>query len=76
MEDMEDMCMKFGAPLEIKIPKPAGVRSSPAVGCVFVKFETVEIAVRAWQGLAGSSYDCRTCVTSFVGEESFDCDGW
>jgi len=76
MEDMEDKCSEFGTVLEVKMPRPAGARSSPAVGDIFVKFESLEDAVGAWKGIAGMSYTDRTAVTSFVGEDCFECEGW
>lgn len=68
MEDIEDKCSEWGNVLEVKIPRPAGVRTSPAIGCIFVKFETLESAVLCHKQLASCSYNDRTCVTSFIGE--------
>jgi splicing factor U2AF subunit len=67
-EDVYDECSKFGAVVEVKIPRPAGARTSPGVGKIFVKFESTEGAQKALAALAGRKYADRTVVVTYFSE--------
>jgi len=75
-EDIFDECSKLGAVIEVKIPRPAGTRTNPGVGKVFVKFESKEAAEKALKSLAGRKFADRTVVTTYFSEESFDVNAW
>lgn len=75
-DDVQEEAAKFDTVLDIKIPRPAGARTSPGVGKIFVKFQTVEGAQKALAALAGRKFADRTVVVSFFSEEYFDVDAW
>ena len=68
MEDIEDEGSKFGTVLKVKIPRPAGARTTSGVGKIFVKFETVEQASKAMAAMAGRKYSDRTVVVGYFNE--------
>jgi splicing factor U2AF subunit len=67
-DDVLDECSKFGKVLDVKIPRPAGARTSPGVGKIYVKFETAEAAQKALAALAGRKYADRTVVVTYFSE--------
>ena len=69
-DDVQEEAAKFDTVLDIKIPRPAGARTSPGVGKIFVKFQTVEGAQKALAALAGRKFADRTVVVSFFSEVS------
>lgn len=69
-EDIGEECSKFGPVLEVKVPRPAGTRTNPGVGKVFVKFESQESAEKALKSLAGRKFADRTVVTTYFSEVS------
>ncbi|KIW07702.1 uncharacterized protein PV09_01638 [Verruconis gallopava] len=75
-EDVVEEVSKFGKVLSIKIPRPAGARTSPGVGKIYVKLETVEAAQKALAALAGRKFGDRTCVITYFSEEYYDVDAW
>ncbi len=75
-DDVMEECQKFGNVLSIKIPRPAGARTSPGLGKIFVKFETPEAAQKALAALAGRKFADRTVVVTYFSEEYFDVDAW
>ena len=68
MEDVREETQKFGQVLDIKIPRPAGARTSPGVGKIYVKFGTTEDAQKALAALAGRKFADRTVVVSYFSE--------
>lgn len=58
--------------IDVKIPRPAGARTSPGVGKIFVKFQTIEGAEKALSALAGRKYADRTVVVSYFSEVCFE----
>lgn len=70
-EDVKEECEKYGAVLELKVPRPVGAaRTSPGVGKIFVKYEQPESAQNALRALAGRKFADRTVVVTFFGEVS------
>lgn len=67
-DDVQEETEKFDTVLDIKIPRPAGARTSPGVGKIFVKFQTVEGAQKALAALAGRKFADRTVVVSYFSE--------
>ena len=75
-EDIEEECGKFGNILGIKIPRPAGVRSSAGVGKIYIKYQDADSAQKAIKALAGRQFSRRTVVVTEFSEESFDVEAW
>ncbi|KAE9981517.1 hypothetical protein EG328_011554 [Venturia inaequalis] len=74
--EVQDECDKYGKVIEIKIPRPAGARSSPGVGKIYVKFEQPESAAKALAAMSGRKFSDRTVVVTYFGEEYFDTNAW
>ena len=71
VEDVKEECDKYGAVLDIKIPRPSmGSRQSAGVGKIFVKFDSTESAQKALHALAGRKFADRTVVTTYFSEVS------
>lgn len=68
--EVQDECDKYGTVIEIKIPRPAGARSSPGVGKIYVKFEQPESAAKALAAMSGRKFSDRTVVVTYFGEVS------
>jgi len=75
-EDIEEECSKYGTILEVKIPRPAGVRSSAGVGKIYIKYEDPEKAQTAIKSLAGRQFSRRTVLATEFSEEGFDVEAW
>ncbi|KAG8527040.1 uncharacterized protein KY384_008469 [Bacidia gigantensis] len=76
-EDIKEECEKYGAVLEMKVPRPSGgSRQSNGVGKIYVKYDTPESARKALQALAGRKFADRTVVTTYFSEESFEVNAW
>lgn len=75
-EDIEEECSKYGTILEIKIPRPAGVRSSAGVGKIYIKYEDADKAQVAIKALAGRQFSRRTVLATEFSEENFDVEAW
>lgn len=69
--EVAEECDKYGKVLDIKIPRPAGARSSPGVGKIYVKFEQPESAQKALAAMSGRKFSDRTVVVTYFGEVSF-----
>ena len=67
-DDVRGECAKYGKILELKIPRPAGARSTPGVGKIFIKYDKVESAQKALHALAGRKFADRTVVAAYFGE--------
>lgn len=68
---MKEECDKYGAVLEMKVPRPSGgSRQSNGVGKIYVKYDTPESAKKALQALAGRKFADRTVVTTYFSEAS------
>jgi splicing factor U2AF subunit len=67
-DDVRGECAKYGKILELKIPRPAGARTTPGVGKIFIKFDKVESAQKALHALAGRKFADRTVVAAYFGE--------
>jgi splicing factor U2AF subunit len=70
LDDVKREVQKYGTILEMKIPRPAGARSSPGVGKIFIKFETSEVAKKALTELGGRKFSDRTVVAAYFDEVS------
>lgn len=75
-EDVEEECAKYGKIIEVKIPRPAGARSSLGVGKIYIKYQDIEAAQKAIKALAGRQFSRRTVVATEFSEEGFDVDAW
>jgi splicing factor U2AF subunit len=75
-EDVQEECSNYGAILDMKIPRPAGVRSTVGVGKIYIKYDTTESAQKAIKALAGRQFSRRTVVVTEFSEESFDVEAW
>lgn len=73
---MLEECRKYGPILEVKIPRPAGVRTNAGVGKIYIKYSENESAQKAIKALAGRRFDERTVVVTEFPEEAFDVDAW
>jgi RNA recognition motif-containing protein len=71
MLEVQEECDKYGKVLELKIPRPAGARSSPGVGKIYVKFEQPESAQKALAAMSGRKFSDRTVVVTYFGEVSY-----
>lgn len=71
-EDVRREVSKYGSVVEVKIPRPAGARTSPGVGKIFIKFETSDTAARALKALGGRKFSDRTVVSAYYDEVCFD----
>jgi len=71
-DDVGGECAKYGKILELKIPRPAGARTTPGVGKIFIKYDKVESAQKALNALAGRKFADRTVVAAYFGEVSPD----
>ena len=76
MEEVKEECSKYGQILELKIPRPTGARQNMGVGKIFIKYESIEVAEKAAQALAGRIFNNRTVIVMFFDEDLFDVDGW
>ncbi|KAI5305744.1 hypothetical protein KEM56_003445 [Ascosphaera pollenicola] len=71
LEDVQDECSKYGAVLDIKIPRPTSNLKQPAgVGKILVKFESQESAEKALRALAGRKFSDRTVVSTYFSENN------
>ena len=69
---MYDECSKYGAILELKIPRStSGARQSAGVGKIYVKFDSEKSATDALKALAGRKFSDRTVVTTYFSEVRF-----
>ncbi|OAL44106.1 hypothetical protein IQ07DRAFT_592550 [Pyrenochaeta sp. DS3sAY3a] len=75
-EDIRDECNKYGPIIDIKIPRPAGARSSLGVGKIYIKYQDIGSAQDAIKHLAGRQFSRRTVVATESSEEGFDTDAW
>ncbi|KAK5990484.1 U2 snRNP auxiliary factor large subunit [Cladobotryum mycophilum] len=76
-EDVHEECSKFGAVVELKVPRPSGgSRQSAGVGKIYVKFDSQESATKALTALAGRKFADRTVVTTYFPEENFEVGAW
>lgn len=75
-EDIEEECGKYGPILEVKIPRPAGARSNPGVGKIYIKYQDIESGQKAIKALAGRQFSRRTVVVTEFSEEGFDVEAW
>lgn len=75
-EDVEEECAKYGPIVEVKIPRPAGARTNPGVGKIYIKYENAESAQKAISALAGRQFSRRTVVVTEFSEENFDVEAW
>jgi len=77
--DIREECEKFGAVLQVDIPKPLPSGATEGVaglGKAFVKFETVESAQKAKATLGGRTFDGKKVAVKFIDEVSFDAKVW
>jgi splicing factor U2AF subunit len=58
----------------VEVPRPDRLTclASPAVGKIFVKFQTLPSAKKARYSLSGRKFNQRTVVSSFYPENYFD----
>ncbi|KAI9882576.1 MAG: hypothetical protein M1823_005675 [Watsoniomyces obsoletus] len=76
-QDVREECEKYGAVLDIKVPRPTGgSRQAAGVGKIFVKFENNEGAGKALRALAGRKFADRTVVTTFFSEDNYEVNAW
>lgn len=75
-EDVEEECVKYGQIIEVKIPRPAGARTSLGVGKIYIKYADTDAAQKAIKALAGRQFSRRTVVATEFSEEGFDVDAW
>lgn len=75
-EDVQEECSKYGPIVDIKIPRPAGARTSLGVGKIYIKYQDTESAQKAIKALAGRQFSRRTVVATHFSEEGFDVDAW
>ncbi|KAF2705051.1 hypothetical protein K504DRAFT_460837 [Pleomassaria siparia CBS 279.74] len=75
-ESVAEECEKFGKIVEMKIPRPAGVRTNAGVGKIYIKFQESASAQKAIKALAGRRFDERTVVVTEFPEEAFEVDAW
>lgn len=75
-EDVQEECSKYGPIIDIKIPRPAGVRSTVGVGKIYIKYDNTDSAQKAIKALAGRQFSRRTVVVTEFSEESFDVEAW
>lgn len=76
-EDVKEECSKYGAILDMKVPRPAGgSRQSNGVGKIYIKYDTVESSTKALRALAGRKFADRTVVVTYFGEQYFDVNAW
>ncbi|WPH02676.1 Hypothetical protein R9X50_00554200 [Acrodontium crateriforme] len=77
LEDVKEECAKYGALLDVKMPRPSGgSRQSNGIGKIYLKYEQPESAQKALAALAGRKFADRTVVVTFFGEEYFDINAW
>lgn len=70
-EDVKEECGKYGAILDLKVPRPAGgSRQSNGVGKIYIKYDNVESSTKALRALAGRKFADRTVVVTYFGEVS------
>ncbi|KAI5786461.1 hypothetical protein DFH27DRAFT_615241 [Peziza echinospora] len=72
-EDIRDECKKFGAVVDMNIPRPTGgSRQSAGLGKIYVRFESPESATKALRALAGRKFADRTVVCTYFSEENYE----
>jgi|TARA_B110000967_G_scaffold202179_3_gene240568 splicing factor U2AF subunit len=73
-EDVRDECGKFGAVVEVAIPRPAGDgnKNVPGLGKAFVRYETVSGAAAARDALHGRKFGGKTVNADFIGLDAFE----
>ncbi|KAK5124286.1 hypothetical protein LTR85_001989 [Meristemomyces frigidus] len=77
LEDVKEECSKYGAILDVKMPRPSGgSRQSNGIGKIYIKYEAPDSAQKALAALAGRKFADRTVVVTFFGEEYFDVSAW
>jgi splicing factor U2AF 65 kDa subunit len=77
LEDVKEECAKYGALLDVKMPRPTGgSRQNNGIGKIYIKYERPESAQKALAALAGRKFADRTVVVTVFGEEYFDVNAW
>lgn len=77
LEDVKEECTKYGAILDVKMPRPTGgSRQSNGIGKIYIKYDDPGSAQKALAALAGRKFADRTVVATFFGEEYFDVNAW
>ncbi|KAL6715925.1 hypothetical protein ACLMJK_006886 [Lecanora helva] len=76
-EDVKEECDKYGAVLEMKVPRPSGgSRQSNGVGKIYIKYDSADSARKAMAALAGRKFADRTVVVTYFSEENFEVGAW
>ena len=77
LEDVKEECSKYGALIDVKMPRPTGgSRQSNGIGKIYIKYDKPESAQKGLAALAGRKFADRTVVVTFFGEEYFDVSAW
>ena len=77
LEDVKEECVKYGAVLEVKMPRPTGgSRQNNGIGKIYIKYDKPQSAKKAIAALAGRKFADRTVVVTVFGEEYFDVNAW
>lgn len=77
IDEIRSECEKSGHVRDIKIPRPTGgTRLNYGVGKVYVHFEDIKSAERAFQELAGRKFADRTIIVSYFPLINFETSMW
>ncbi len=75
LSDVNDECAKYGAVRRVKIPRPQDLARSACepddVGQVFVEFEAVDSAQRAFTAVSGRRFSGRIILCSYLPVEAW-----
>lgn len=69
VSEIKQECKKFGSVLKVKVPNKG--RSE---GCVFVKYKSIDFAVKAKEGINDKLFSGRQIKVAFFDEDRFDAD--
>ncbi|XP_064627031.1 splicing factor U2AF 50 kDa subunit-like [Lineus longissimus] len=71
VDDVREECGKYGAVVDLEIPRPIAGVEVPGCGKIFVEFRELEDCHRAQQALTGRKFANRVVVTSFFDPEKY-----
>ncbi|KAL7716582.1 U2 snRNP auxiliary factor large subunit [Entamoeba marina] len=73
IDDLREVSREYGNAISISVPRPTDDLKNPnGLGRVFIEFENVEMAKRAWSGFSHKRYCNRSLLVAFYSEEKYN----
>lgn len=78
MEDMREECGKYGAVLQVHIPRagPPGAPPPPGLGRVLIEFGEPSAAIAARNAMHGRKFSGRTVVATLLTDDDYKAMKW